>query len=93
MTVIRNVVRFLSGAGYGRGGLAVQVAQVGNDVRVQRFLAGLDNDSEVGGNIDCTSGFELEQEEFLRKGVNLTPELWLLKMCLGAIDRSYDEQG
>jgi hypothetical protein len=92
LTVIRNVVRYLGNAGYGRGGLAVQVAQVGNDVRVQRFLADLDNDPEVGGNIDCTSGFELEQQEFLRKGVNLTPELWLLKMCLGAIDRSYDEQ-
>ena len=92
LTVIRNVVRFLKLAGYPGAALAVQFAQVGNDVRVQRFLAALDNDPEVGRNIDCTSGFELEQEEFLRKGVDLTPELWLLKMCLGAIDRSYDEQ-
>lgn len=92
LTVIRRVVRYVQEAGYGRGALGIQVAQVGNDVRVQRFLADLDNDPEVGGNIDCTSGFELEQAEFARKGVNLTPELWLLKMCLGAIDGSYDEK-
>ena len=29
---------------------------------------------------------ELEAEEYARKGVNLTPELWLVKLMVGAVD-------
>jgi len=92
LQVIRRVVGFTASAGYGWGAVAVEIAQVGRDVRTQRFLAGLDSDPDVGSNIDCTSYYEMEAEEFLAKGINLTPELWLLKVCLGAIDKSYDEQ-
>ena len=42
--------------------------------------------------VDCTSYYELEQQEYARKGVNLTPQLWVLKLMVGAVDRSYDEQ-
>jgi hypothetical protein len=52
----------------------------------------LDNDPTVGGMVDCTSYYELEADEYMRKGVTLTPELWILKLCVGAIDRSYDDQ-
>lgn len=38
------------------------------------------------------SYYELEAEEYKRKGVDLTPELWLVKLLCGAIDPSYDEQ-
>jgi hypothetical protein len=92
LDVIRHAVLSAASAGYGYSAVAVEVAQVGRDVRTQRFLAGLDNDAELGGNIDCTSYFELEEAEFSAKGVTLTPELWLVKVCLGAIDRSYDEK-
>lgn len=34
----------------------------------------------------------LQAEEYKRKGVDLTPELWLVKLLCGAIDPSYDEQ-
>ncbi len=76
---------------YGEGAFAVQIAQVGKDQRAQKFLGTLDNDPIVGKMIDCTSYYEFEAEEYKRKGVDLTPELWLLKLCVGAIDRSYDE--
>jgi len=31
---------------------------------------------------------QLEAEEYARKGVTLTPELWLVKLMVGAIDSS-----
>jgi uncharacterized protein YegL len=77
---------------YGPGGIAFQVAQVGNDQKAREFLAKLDGDPVVGRLVDCTSNFENESEEMQRQGVNLTPELWLVKLLLGAIDSSYDRK-
>ena len=34
----------------------------------------------------CSDVQELEFEEYARKGVTLTPELWLVKLMVGAID-------
>ena len=48
-------------------------AQVGKDQRAQAFLGMLDNDPVVGKMVDATSYYELEADEYARKGVNLTP--------------------
>ncbi|MCJ1241496.1 hypothetical protein MMC14_009501 [Varicellaria rhodocarpa] len=48
--------------------------------------------AEVGRMIDATSYYELEAEEYKRKGVTLTPDLWLVKLMVGAVDQSFDEQ-
>jgi hypothetical protein len=40
---------------------------VGTDEKAQEFLSRLDNDSKVGKLVDCTSSFEQEQEEYLKK--------------------------
>lgn len=95
---------------YGKGALAFQFAQVGNDIKAREFLKQLDENREVGDIIDCTSSkfraltlrictdsfpdFEVEQDEMSRAvpPVNLTPELWLIKLLLGSIDASYDKQ-
>lgn len=90
--VIRRAKDALARTPYGGGALAVQIAQVGKDAKTQKFLEALDKDPVVGGMIDCTSYYEMEEEEFARKGVSLTPELWLLKMCVGAIDPEYDSK-
>ena len=66
--------------------------QVGKDQSAQAFLGQLDKDPEVGKMIDATSYYELEAEEYKRKGVNLTPDLWLVKLMVGAVDASFDEQ-
>ena len=66
--------------------------QVGKDTDAQAFLGRLDNDRDVGGMVDATSYFELEAEEYQRRGVVLTPELWMVKLMVGAIDPTYDEQ-
>lgn len=68
------------------------VVQVGKDTDAQAFLGRLDNDRDIGGMIDATSYFELEAEEYQRRGVVLTPELWMVKLMVGAIDPTYDEQ-
>ena len=41
--------------------------QVGLDAKAQAFLSRLDNDSKVGKMVDCTSAYELEQEEYLQR--------------------------
>ncbi|KAF2825841.1 hypothetical protein CC86DRAFT_370720 [Ophiobolus disseminans] len=77
---------------YGRGGVAFEFAQVGNDEMAKKFLGKLDEDPVIGPMVDCTSNFEHEQEEMARANppVDLTPDLWIIKLLLGAIDRSYD---
>jgi uncharacterized protein YegL len=91
-TVIKNAKKITSGSQYGAGAVAFEFAQVGKDTEAQAFLGKLDTDREVGGMVDATSYYELEAEEYKRKGVDLTPELWLVKLLCGAIDPSYDEQ-
>lgn len=90
--VLNNARTTLLKSKYGERALAVQIAQVGKDERARQFLAEVDNDPTVGHMIDCTSHYEQEAEEFAKKGVTLTPELWILKMCLGAIDPEYDDK-
>ncbi|KAF6254656.1 hypothetical protein COO60DRAFT_296043 [Scenedesmus sp. NREL 46B-D3] len=78
-------------AQYGPKAVAFEFAQVGKDQRAQAFLGQLDKHPEVGGSIDCTSYFELESAEYQKRGIQLSPELWLVKMMVGSIDPSYDE--
>lgn len=40
---------------YGRGAVAFQFAQVGNDLKAREFLKQLDENREIGDIIDCTS--------------------------------------
>jgi len=77
---------------YGPGAVAFQFAQVGNDQKATEFLAKLDNDPMVGSEVDCTSNYENESAEMSRANppVDLTPDLWMIKLILGAIDPSYD---
>jgi hypothetical protein len=85
-----HVVR--SNPRYGPGAVSFQFAQVGNDLKAREFLGKLDIEPGIGDIVDCTSNFEVEQDEMSRASppVDLTPELWLLKLLLGAIDSSYD---
>ncbi|MCJ1288748.1 hypothetical protein MMC34_000277 [Xylographa carneopallida] len=79
---------------YGKHAVCFQFCQVGNDQGAKAFLADLDSKEEFGDVVDCTSNFENEQEEYARAipPIDLTPELWLVKLLLGAIDSSYDAQ-
>ncbi|KAK9804277.1 hypothetical protein WJX72_004387 [[Myrmecia] bisecta] len=90
--VIKAAKKMVSKSAYGAGAVAFEFAQVGRDQDAQAFLARLDNDPEVGGMVDATSYYELEAEECAKKGVTLSPELWLVKLMVGAVDPSYDDQ-
>ncbi|GFZ51966.1 hypothetical protein JCM24511_09736 [Saitozyma sp. JCM 24511] len=91
INVILRTDQELRRSRYGPDTVSYQFAQVGNDLKATKFLEELDNHPQVGGMIDCTSSFEIEQAEMMRKsGVDLSPEMWLVKMLLGPIDSSYD---
>lgn len=61
----------------------IEFAQVGNDLKATRFLEELDNHPQIGGLIDCTSNFETEQAEMMRKnGIDLSPEMWLVSRAV-----------
>ncbi|KAG9839543.1 hypothetical protein KCU68_g9468, partial [Aureobasidium melanogenum] len=89
---VRYAIQEASNSQYGRGAVAFQFAQVGNDEKAREFLGKLDDDPVVGQLVDCTSNFENESAEMARANppVDLTPDLWILKLILGAIDPSYD---
>ncbi|KAI9368793.1 hypothetical protein BJX61DRAFT_546190 [Aspergillus egyptiacus] len=89
---IRFTIDEVSRTRYGRGAVAFQFSQVGNDTKARDFLGSLDSDPAIGGFIDCTSNFEVEQDEMSRASppVHLTRELWCAKLMLGSIDSSYD---
>lgn len=90
--VIRYAVEETSRTRYGPGSVSFQFSQVGTDQRARDFLGSLDEDPHIGHLIDCTSNFEVEQDEMARANppVHLTRELWCAKLMLGAIDSSYD---
>ncbi|CAG8250889.1 unnamed protein product [Penicillium salamii] len=90
--VIRYAVEETSRTRYGPGAVSFQFSQVGTDQRARDFLSALDEDPQIGHLIDCTSNFEVEQDEMSRANppVHLTRELWCAKLMLGAIDSSYD---
>lgn len=90
--VIKNAKNMCANSVYGPNAIAFEFAQVGKDTKAQAFLGRLDTDPEIGKMIDATSYYELEAEEYMRRGVNLTPELWLVKLMVGAVDPTYDEQ-
>ncbi|KAL7009820.1 hypothetical protein EMMF5_000728 [Cystobasidiomycetes sp. EMM_F5] len=91
--VISNANRELARTRYGPDSISFQFAQVGNDMKAQKFLEELDNHPEIGGLIDCTSNYEAEEAEMLRKsGQSLSPDLWIVKMLLGGISSEYDDK-
>ncbi|KAL9060037.1 MAG: hypothetical protein Q9162_000887 [Coniocarpon cinnabarinum] len=75
-------------------GIAFQFAQVGNDIKAREFLGKLDVDPAVGNMVDCTSNFENEQQEMMQQTppVDLTPDLWIVKLLMGSIDPTYDSK-
>jgi hypothetical protein len=91
-TVVLNARNELERRGWGPNSIAIQVAQVGDDEKARQYLEYLDNDREVGGVIDCTSNYEFESMEMKRNNINMTVDMWLVKILVGAIDQSYDSQ-
>ncbi|GAA5915247.1 uncharacterized protein JCM6883_002373 [Sporobolomyces salmoneus] len=90
--VIKGAKNELSRSRYGEDALSVQLAMVGNDMGARKFLEEIDKDPIIGGLVDTTGNYEQEQDDMMKVGVDLTPELWLVKLLLGPIDSSYDSK-
>lgn len=89
---IRRCKEWLSQTSYGKSAVNIMFAQVGNSPSAAKYLKDeLDNDPDIGEDVDTTGNFEMEYEKYKTKGVDLTPDLWLLQMTLGSIVREYDE--
>lgn len=91
---IRYAVAEVQRATGNAGSISFQFAQVGNDTKAREFLGRLDSDAQIGDSVDVTSNYEQEQAEMLQQQppVDLTPDLWCVKLLLGAIDPSYDSK-
>lgn len=89
---ITRVHNYMAATHYGPKAVAYSFLQVGRDPSATSYLKSLDNNSSVGHIIDCTSCYEIEEEECLRNNVTLTPSVYISKAVLGAIDRSYDDK-
>ena len=76
---------------FGKSSVSIMFAQVGKDAKAAHYLkVELDNDPDIGDDVDATGNFELEYVKYAAKGISLTPDIWLLQMMLGAIDTNYD---
>lgn len=83
---------WLGQTSYGKSAVNIMFAQVGNSQSAAQYLKqDLDNDLDIGDDVDTTGNFEMEYEKYKPKGVDLTPDLWLLQMTLGSLVRAYDE--
>lgn len=89
---IKRCKDWLSQTMYGKSAVSIMFAQVGNSQSAANYLkTELDNDPDIGNDVDTTGNFELEYTKYKAKGVELTPDLWLLQMTLGSLVRAYDE--
>ncbi|KAF9088599.1 hypothetical protein BGX27_002674 [Mortierella sp. AM989] len=88
--VVKEGRDYLVERGYPENFFSYQIAQVGNDTKATEFLNVLDNNASLGAFIDVTSRYEIEELQFRGHGAILTPEIWLIKLLLGAIDESFD---
>ncbi|CAD6890293.1 unnamed protein product [Tilletia laevis] len=76
---------------YGADAVSLQVAIVGNDSGAHEWLEELDSDKDVGDLVDVCSDIRTESAQVKRQtGIELTEDLFALKVCLGSIDSSYD---
>lgn len=64
---------------------------MGSDLAAQKYLDDLDNDPDIGDLVDVVSDYDVEAGQTIKKGITLTPEMYLLKMCLGPIAAGYDD--
>ncbi|KAJ9474575.1 VWFA domain-containing protein [Pseudozyma hubeiensis] len=89
--VLQNAKRTLASTRYGEDAVSFQIAAVGNDREAQEWLDSIDNDPTVGDLVDVCSDIAIESAQVKRStGIELTPELYCLKLLLGPIDTSYD---
>ncbi|GAA5905640.1 hypothetical protein JCM8208_005792 [Rhodotorula glutinis] len=88
---ITDAKRALASTRYGADALSIELAQVGNDQKAAAFLNEIDVHPEIGSFVDVTGNFEMESAQMQQTtGIALSPDMWLVKLLLGALDTAYD---
>lgn len=88
--VIRNT-RNMAIEKYGTSkAICYMITQVGNDKKSREFVENIDDDKVYGDVVDSLINYEEQEAILAKKNIVLTPELYTIKMLIGAIDESYD---
>ncbi|GAA5855125.1 hypothetical protein JCM9279_001961 [Rhodotorula babjevae] len=88
---ITDAKRALTSTRYGADALSIELAQVGSDQKAAAFLNEIDVHPEIGSFVDVTGNFEMESAQMQQTtGIALSPDLWVIKLMLGALDTAYD---
>lgn len=84
--IIKNTKQYLKNKNISEKSIVYSFGLVGDDEYGNEFIDSLDNDREIGDVVDATSSIEIESKQVK----NLTPELWLFKLLIGAVDPEVD---
>ncbi len=91
-SVIAKCAKYVETKYNTRKAVCYQFAQVGVDKKATDFLNQLDDDKNVGQFVDVTSDYEIESIQIKKNtGVDLSPQLYCIKLLQGAIDSTYDD--
>ncbi|KAM0788322.1 hypothetical protein ACM66B_001465 [Microbotryomycetes sp. NB124-2] len=90
INVVRHARDQLAVTRFGPDALSIELAQVGQDAKARRWLQEIDEDRSVGRLVDVTSDYEHEAQQWLP--MQLTPELYVLKLLLGGVDAAMDRR-
>ncbi|PWN51561.1 hypothetical protein IE53DRAFT_386051 [Violaceomyces palustris] len=89
--VLKDAKKKLDKSRYGEDAISFQIAAVGNDKEAQDWLDSIDSNKDVGDLVDVCSDIRQEAKQVKRATqIDLTEELYCLKILLGGIDTSYD---
>lgn len=90
-STIKSAKKALTGSQYGPGAVAFSFAQVGRDEDATKFLGKLDTDSKEGAwwTPPPTSNWSRRSS---RRRASTSPWMYMVKLLVGAIDSSWDEQ-
>jgi hypothetical protein len=83
---IRNAREYLDDEGYPPDFFRYQIVQVGRDQHSSEFLQDLKQRFVVEEFVDVSSRYAVEKKELALMGFEPSPELYLIKLLLGAID-------
>jgi hypothetical protein len=88
--MLKRIDESLTRLGLPRKTVGINVTQIGFDEGATQFLQQLDDHPLFGDRVDCVSDYEQEMVQCERQGVYLTPDMYVVKLLVGAVDATYD---
>ena len=88
--MLKRIDESLTRLGLPRKTVGINVTQIGFDEGATQFLQQLDDHPLFGDRVDCVSDYEQEMVQCEKQGVYLTPDMYVVKLLVGAVDATYD---